>query len=245
MEDGMRPLLLALLAVAILAGCSRPKGGPGSALASGQAGEITFATPDNWTIHADYSPATSAKGAVILLHQRSGSAADWQPLVEKLNKAGLSALALDLRGAGRSKGTSNGDDAPWDTANDIAGAVAWLKGKGVEISRVGLAGASYGANNALRFAADNPTIPAVALLSPGENYHGLTVQEAAKKYNGAILLLSAKSDSITANGPVVITRSAPQPPDSHSYDGSAHGTDLFHDHPDTADTIASFFSGKL
>jgi dienelactone hydrolase len=243
----MKRLFLALTVLALLAGCGRQTGdssGRGGHSAS-NANEVTFSTSDNWTIHADYLPVPDPKGAVILLHQRNGSAKDWKPLEGKLNKSGLAALALDLRGAGRSTGTANGDSAPWDVTNDVTAAIEWLKSKGIAINHIGLAGASYGANNALRFAADNPSIKAVALLSPGEDYNGLTVQDAAKKFEGDILVLSAKSDSIAAKGPDAIAHSAAHPPDAHRYDGSAHGTDLFHDHPDSVDTIAAFFSGKL
>src|SRR5207237_815023 len=110
--------------------------------------EITYQDSDGWTIHGDYYPVAGSGKSVVLLHQRGGSADDWKRLVPKLNEEGISALAIDQRGAGRSTGPRNGDKAPWDTTPDIAGAVAWLATRQVTPPHIGLAGASYGANNA-------------------------------------------------------------------------------------------------
>jgi len=199
-----------------------------AAPAAGVAREITFRTVDGWTIHGDYSAVRDSTKAVVLLHQRGGSAADWKPLVARLNAAQIATLAIDQRGAGRSLGPQNGANAPWNTSNDIAGAVAWLGRKGFSPARIGLGGASYGANNALIYAAAHPGIPAVALLSPGANYNGLVTAPAAARYRGAILVLTAKDDPVTGGGPAAIAKAH-----THGtvqlvpYGGSAHGTGLF------------------
>jgi len=40
--------------------------------------EVRLKTNDGWTIVGDlYMPSGLARGAVVLLHQRSGSAYDW------------------------------------------------------------------------------------------------------------------------------------------------------------------------
>jgi predicted alpha/beta hydrolase len=80
---------------------------------------VQLKTPDGWIIVGDrYMPSGVAKGAVVLLHQRGGSAQDWQALSTALQKAGFIALAIDQRGAGRStQGPGpKGDDAPWATS---------------------------------------------------------------------------------------------------------------------------------
>ena len=251
MQFRYRLMALAGLAALAIAGCgkkeeSAPNPDVGAKTGgAATAGEITFATSDGWTIHADYAPAPGAKKAVILLHQRNGSAADWKPLVEKLNAAGIAALALDQRGAGRSQGRENGDNAPWDTSNDIAGAYDWLKQQGFAANHIGLAGASYGANNALLYAASHSLRPPVALLSPGTDYHGLKIELAASHYQGAVLILTAKDDTIPEDGPALINRVAPGPHELKSYDGKDHGTDLFAAHADSLDAITEFFKTKL
>lgn len=248
MRQRLSILAMALLTALVLAGCGRQEQAGG--IASGPvrtkrgASEITFQTEDGWTIHADYSPVSGAKAAVVLLHQRRRSAADWVPLVGKLNAAGITTLALDQRGAGRSRGAQNDEDAPWDTTGDIAGAVEWLKQKGFDPKHIGLAGASYGANNALIYAAAHPETPAVALLSPGSDYHGLRVEPAASQYRGAILVLTATGDSVTAGGPEVIARAA-SGTRLIQYESDAHGTDLFDPHPESLEAITDFFQQRL
>lgn len=245
----VQPRHMVLFLLATVAGCHRSDGGsaPGGAPGAGgaSANEITFKTADGWTIHADWSTPKGAAKAVILLHQRGGSASDWAPVVAKLNAAGIATLALDQRGAGRSQGPHNGDDAPWDTTPDIAGAVEWLKVKGIAANHVGLAGASYGANNALIYAAAHPQIPAVALLSPGANYQGLVIQPAAAKYHGAVLILTSSGDSITGEGPQIVERDSPGAKELKTYDGDAHGTAIFSAHADSIDAVTGFFKAKL
>src|SRR5262249_17128708 len=152
----------------------------------GEARQVHFKTTDGWTIVGDlYTPSGASKGAVILLHQRNGSARDWEPLCLALQKAGFTALAIDQRGAGRStQGPGpTGGNAPWPTSPDIAAAIKFLAVK----KPVGLAGASYGANNALIYAAANPKqVTGVALFSPGANYHGLDALTPARAYHGAV-----------------------------------------------------------
>ena len=163
--------------------------------------EITIETSDGWTLYGDlYEPPVAAKGAVILLHQYGGTAQDWQPLCAALEADGITALALDSRGAGRSaKGPGgSGEDAPWNTENDIAAALDALPAG----QPVALAGASYGANNALIFANAHPRrVRGIALFSPGANYHGLDALAPAKAYRGPILILTAAGDIIAASGP--------------------------------------------
>lgn len=206
------------------------------------AGEVTFTTSDSWTLHADYTAVPAARKAVVLLHQRGGSAADWQPILLKLAGIGLSVLAVDQRGFGRSAGSHAGEDPPWDTTHDIEAAIQWLGTKGFKPGDIGLAGASYGANNALIYAAAHPETPAVALLSPGKDYHGLKLEPAARLYKGRLLLLHAKDDSITQSGPDLLMKVSPGKPEMEVFSGNAHGTELFALHPESTDTLRSFFA---
>jgi dienelactone hydrolase len=208
--------------------------------ATGAVREIAFTTADGWTIRGDlYAPEGAAKGAVVLLHQRGGAAQDWQPLCAALQKAGLATLAIDQRGAGRStKGPGpTGADAPWLTTNDIAAALAQLSGQGP----AGLAGASYGANNALIYAAAHPDqVRGVALFSPGANYHGLDALQPAHAYHGAVLIYHASGDDIAGDGPKQIDAALTGPEHTlHLVEGSGHGTALL-DARATTETVAFF-----
>ncbi|MGC8668663.1 MAG: alpha/beta hydrolase [Chthonomonadales bacterium] len=204
---------------------------------------MTFRTTDGWTIHGRFYPDGKGLRAVVLLHQRGGSSADWDDAARKLSTAGLAVLAIDQRGAGASLGPQNGADAPWDTTRDIAGAVDWLKHRGFKPRHVALAGASYGANNCAIYASRTPEVPAVALVSPGANYHGLQIPEAFGRYPGAVLVLTARDDAITGGGPQLIKRLKPAA-ELKVYPGDAHGTALFADQPASLDALVEFLKNK-
>lgn len=248
----------ALGIVIMLAGCQSPStngvnSGSGNSMAGGPAGtkEVSFKTADGWNIFADlYLPAGTSKGAVIMLHQRNGAASDWNSLADALQKTGYTALAIDQRGAGRSvqgppgAPAAKGDDAPWDTTQDIAAAIAYLQDKGP----IGLAGASYGANNALIYAAAHPDqVKSVVLFSPGADYHGLNALTPAKTWQGPLEIFHDKGDSVAGNGPEQIDRASPSK--DHKLiltSGSRHGTDLLRDAlSDKANNPAAFFQRTL
>lgn len=188
--------------------------------------EVTLKTSDGWSIVGQlYPPVGQSKGGVVLLHQRGGSSADWNPLCTSLQEAGYAALAIDQRGAGKSTGPgSSGESAPWDTSGDIAAAAALMK----QYGHVTLIGASYGANNALIYAAaHSEEIHSVVLLSPGENYHGLEALPAAQKYPGHVLILHDRGDTVAGDGPSKINSASTL--SQHNlieYDGDGHGTEL-------------------
>ncbi len=209
--------------------------------------QVTYRDQDNWKIYGDlYKVGSSKGGAVVLLHQRNGAASDWDPLIPLLKRAGITVLAIDQRGAGRSIGPENGLSAPWNTEPDIAGAIRYLEDHvHIKAGRIGLCGASYGANNALRYAARTKNIPAVVLLSPGTDYHGLTVRSAAAEYKGPMLILSSKDDPIPEGGPQLINQLAKGPHEMLLYDGSRHGTDILTQYPAACNQISRFFSEHL
>ena len=206
---------------------SPPKSETATSPPSAAVQEVSFKTSDGWTIIGDlYSPTKKSVGAVILLHQRNGSAKDWKSLCTALQEAGITALAIDQRGAGRStQGPGpTGDDAPWPTSEDTTAAIASLK----TTRPIGLAGASYGANNALIYAAAHSNkIKGVALFSPGANYNGLDALAPAQSYKGSLTIYHDKSDSIAGDGPEKINTSTVSTDHAlHLSDGSKHGTDL-------------------
>jgi pimeloyl-ACP methyl ester carboxylesterase len=232
-----------------VAGCSSPpSGSPANSPSSPSRGsaaaqEVKLKTSDGWTIVGDlYTPSGTSKGAVILLHQRNGSGKDWEPLCLSLQKAGITALAIDQRGAGRStQGPgSPGGEAPWPTSPDIAAAIESVKNRG----SVGLAGASYGANNALIYAAAHPDqVKSIALFSPGADYHSLDALTPAKSWRGPLAIYHDKGDSIADTGPQQIDQATASTDHKLNLtDGSRHGTDLL---PDTTDSAVAFFQRTL
>jgi alpha-beta hydrolase superfamily lysophospholipase len=246
-----RSLCMCVLAVFALAGCDRRSNDANSLVGAPLgAKEVSFKTDDGWGIFGDaYVAANGSKGAVILLHQRDGAASDWKSLCSALQGAGYTALAIDQRGAGRSVQApggvgSKGDDAPWETGPDIAAAIKFVADKGP----VALVGASYGANNALIYAAAHPDeVKSVVLFSPGANYHGLDAVTAAKAWKGPLEIFHAAGDTIADGGPAAIDKATPST--DHKLivlKGSGHGTDLLREAmASTADSPVAFLKRTL
>jgi alpha-beta hydrolase superfamily lysophospholipase len=211
--------------------------------------QITLKTTDGWTIYGDMlRPIDKPLGAVIMLHQRGGSAADWKLLSEGLRKAGIASLAIDQRGSGRSVGakSESGDNAPWQTSGDIEAAVKYLKDHNFR-GHIGIVGASYGANNALIYAG-SPShvldVQAISLFSPGADYPNLNAAEAAKTWRGPMQIVYGLHDTVAGLGPQNLRDASP----SHDkvieqFDNEKHGTELLD--PETVDSCVVFFSRTL
>jgi len=122
---------------------------------------------------------------------------------------GFNVLAIDGRGFGESVKTTDGksispsrtDEAVKAMLGDVGAAFDFLsKQKNVDPNKIGVVGASYGSSLALIYAADNPKVAAVALLSPGLNYFGnMPTEPAVKKYgNRPLYLIAAEDDPESA-----------------------------------------------
>ena len=79
---------------------------------------------------------------------------------------------------------------------DVENAFIFLaEQKNVDAAKMGIVGASYGSSLAIIYAAENPKVKAVALLSPGINYFGnLPTEPAIKSYGDRPLLIVAAED---------------------------------------------------
>jgi alpha-beta hydrolase superfamily lysophospholipase len=130
--------------------------------------------------------------AVVLVHMLTRTKEDWRPFAERLQAAGFTAVAMDLRGHGRSEGAAAPAPA---MALDVLAALTWLAGRpDGSPGAVGIVGASLGASLALLAAADTPAVRAVAMLSPASDYRGIRIDAAARRYGTRPLLLVASSE---------------------------------------------------
>lgn len=160
-----RPTLAGLLAAAVLAIPVAP------AAAGGR--PVTFASPDGVSLAGQlYEAGQRPAPGVVLVHMLSRSRADWDVPAMMFQSLGVTALALDLRGHGGSGGAADLSAM----VQDVRAAVQFLSGRqGVRPDRIGIAGASLGANLALLIAAGEPTVRAVAAVSPSLDYRGVRV----------------------------------------------------------------------
>jgi alpha-beta hydrolase superfamily lysophospholipase len=155
---------------------------------------VSLRTEDGVLLAASwYEPATRPAPAVVLVHMLQRNRHDWDLLAFRLAAEGVGTLTVDLRGHGESQGTRPEDLA--QMVQDVRAARRFLVGRtDVVPGRVGLAGASLGANLVALLAASDPSVTSVALLSPSLDYRGVRIEPAVRKLAGRPLLLVAGDD---------------------------------------------------
>jgi pimeloyl-ACP methyl ester carboxylesterase len=210
----------------------------------GKVGEkITFTTEDGIVISGLYAAPSGSSKVFILLHGLGSGQEEWQPFVHYLVRAGYGFLSYDARGHGESVLTKDnrkityesfgapGPGSPWSfMVADLGRAVQFLNtAKGIPTRRIGLIGASLGANVALQYAANVKEVPAVVLLSPGLVYAGLTTREAARSFtNRPILLVASPDDTYAYQSSMILLRELQKDPRAQFMQGAAgHGVQMF------------------
>jgi alpha-beta hydrolase superfamily lysophospholipase len=207
--------------------------------------EVEIPTADGLVLRGTFVPGQDPDGsAVLLLHMYGSDHSSWRPFALALASSGVSSLAIDLRGHGATGGAED-----WTLAQqDTAAAIAWLRSvDGLDPERIGIAGASIGANLALVQAADDPgSVAAAAALSPGLDYFRVAIDGRAEELGDLPLFLAAsEQDGYSAETVRTIAAQAPVEPTAAIFDGSAHGTDMFAASPELAEMLVEFLRGAL
>jgi len=163
----------------------------------------------------------------------------WEPFSAELTGAGIASLAIDLRGHGETGGAEE-----WQLAQqDVAAAFEWLRrAPGVDPTRVGIVGASIGANLALVQAASYPSeVAAAALLSPGMDYFRVKIDGLAQEARGVPLFLAAsEGDGYSAETVSILAEEAAANHELSVFAGASHGTEMLAEHPQLAGKLISF-----
>lgn len=159
-------------------------------------------TKDSKKIAANFFDASQPAGWVLMIHMMPAVKESWNELSGRLQQSGYPSLAIDLRGHGESEGGPNGyrsfNDADHQASiHDLEAGAEFLKSRGAEPDKIILAGASIGANLALRYLAEHPESKKAILLSAGLNYRGAITEPPAKtvKADQKVLLASSEDDS--------------------------------------------------
>jgi dienelactone hydrolase len=262
-------LLLLTLAVAV-SGCSRPAPPAANSNANKNAApvatptpgpsepgapmRVTFSTDDDAAVQIVgdlYVPEKTPAPAVLALHQWDANRATYKDFAKQMREAGFVVLAIDGRGFGEATQGVDGKVEPrWNTHDDIAAAVDKLNEQpSVDPQRIGIVGASYGAANALIYAADDPVnVRSVALLSVGLNYHdSLPTEPAIKKYGDRpLLMVAAKDDAESASATEKLAAGAKNAKyRTQIYDAGGHGTALLAQSVGGAEIVKGFFVKTL
>lgn len=220
---------LALLALAVLdaQGASRP---------------VQLRAADGVAIAAAVYDAVPAPApAVVLVHMFTRSKDDWRPFAERLQAAGITAVAIDLRGHGQSGGSPTPAAA---MALDVRAALSWLAD--ARAGAVAVVGASLGASLALIAAAEVPAVRGVAMISPAADYRGVRLDGAARKYGLRPLLLVASSDDPYALRTVRALAGPEQAGRQQRLSAlAAHGTQLVGRDPEVAAALVDWLRRTL
>jgi dienelactone hydrolase len=192
----IRGLSIPLLSAALLAAfwCAGPR------LDASVAAErpVSFRADDTTMLAGTwYEPSQRPGPAVILVHMLDRSRRDWDHAASQLAAAGIGALAFDLRGHGES-GYAPRPSTPAELGAlvaDISAARRYLGSRAdVLPGRIGVAGASLGANLAVLAAAESASITSLALLSPSLDYRGVRIEALARKVGRPMMLVASDED---------------------------------------------------
>jgi dienelactone hydrolase len=221
---------------------------PADAAAATQ--RVTIRTDDGISLAATwYETGARSAPAVILLHMLHKSRLDWESVATRLAAEGIGALAIDLRGHGESSGSLQEGEAPDYSAlvRDVAAARRYLSSRpDVLQSRVGIAGASIGANLAVLEAAADPGIASLALLSPSLEYRGLRIEPAMKKYGARpALLIASDDDPYAMRSSKDLQKAGGGTREVHVLSHAGHGTVMLGHDPDLARTLVDWFHRTL
>ncbi len=217
-----------------------------AAVAAAAGRPVTLPATDGVTLAGQlYEAASRPAPGVVLVHMQSRTRADWDEVAQQLEAAGMTVLAIDLRG----HGASGGSAAPLAAmVLDVRAAVQWLSTRPtVRPDAIGVAGASLGANLALLAAADQPLVRAVAAISPSLDYRGLRVgPETMKKLSGRGVWLAASSeDPYSLRTLKDLTADESMPREQQLSAMAAHGTNLLTADKDLTRALVDWFRQRL
>lgn len=215
---------------------------------------ITFSVDSSITIVGSYWQGKGRR-AVILLHMMPATKESWIPLADRLHKAGMHVLAVDLRGHGESVRSTQGileyalftNEQHQASIADVEGAREWLHERGIAYQDILLGGASIGASLAMQYLARHSEASAAFLLSPGLAYRGIEILPLARQLHSGqrLFIASAEDDPRVANN----AAEARQIADAASctklfipYAAGGHGTDILVAHPELMDAIVTWLT---
>ena len=164
------------------------------------ASRVTLRTDDGLSLAATwYEPSTRPAPAVIFVHMLNRSRREWEQVAQRFASEGIGALTVDLRGHGESPGgvaAAAGGAADYAAlVLDVKAARRHLAERGdVQQGRVGIAGASMGANLAALEASADAGVASLALLSPSLDYRGLRIEASMRQFGERPALLVASDD---------------------------------------------------
>ncbi len=190
---------------------------------------------------------------IILLHALNGNHRDWAELPARLVNQGYAVLLVDQRGHGKSalKGQSwrSFKDSQWKRlSDDTLRMISFFQDSEdypqVDNSRVGVIGASIGANVALIAGArDNATdnkIKALITLSTGMKYKGLETTKPIYRYKSPLMMIASQNDKYAFESTQMLNRLHTGVKSIKLYKNIGHGTDMIRFFPELQKEIVQW-----
>jgi len=211
---------------------------------------VPLVTADGVALAGTYFEASRQPSPmVLLLHMPTRTRGDWREFGRRLAERGIGALAIDLRGHGESASdpaavASGGLQA---SVADARAGLAWLKGRPEAApGRIGVMGASLGANLAALAAAEDPAVRALVLLSATLDFRGVRTEAALRQYGArAALLVASQEDAYAIRSLRTLSAAGPGLREVRVLDGAGHGTLMLIRQPDLAGSLVDWLYSRL
>lgn len=209
--------------------------------------KVNFKTSDGVKIAGSYFPKEGAKKCAFLLHMKPETKESWNKFAGKLNKAGFSVLAIDLRGHGEST-EQNGkkinfkkfpNESHKACQKDVDAGIKFLAEKGFKEKDLIMVGGSVGANLAIDAMGRFSEIDLGVALSPGLEYLGVTTEDAMKKIkNGQnVFIVASKDDEYSYDSVEKLQGLNPSAVELKLYEDAGHAQRIFDKHPELMDEL--------
>ena len=188
--------IVASLLVAAIAGCGDDDGDAQTPQAQQPPGRAArFVATDGVELRGTLTPAGNGRApAIVLVHQRGGSAEQWDPLIPDLHQAGFTTLAYDSRDAGEL------DERVLQ--RDVAGALTYLREQAdVDAARLGVVGASIGAATAVLAIGTEQRrlLDAAVVMSPADSPLFIELATAGRFHPHDVLFVSDKRERVNSD----------------------------------------------
>ncbi len=244
-KEYVAALSAVLLAMVLMASSVEASGRP-----------VTFPSLDGTSLAAEFyessnRPSFASRASedrapgVVLVHMLSRNKGDWHGLPDRIQDAGITALAIDLRGHGGSSGSA-GDLAAM--VQDVRAAARWLASRpNVRPDAIAIVGASLGASLALLAATELPQVRAIGLLSPSLDYRGLRTDTGLVKRLGArsLWLAASSEDPLALRTQRDFAAETSGPREQHVSSAAGHGTVLLARDEDVARVLVDWLRRSL
>lgn len=231
----LKNILFLILLTILLAACTQESSPPPAAptadplTTNTMPKPVEITTKDSTVLKGTYYPSETIKSnapGLLLIHMANSNQEVWKPFAKAAQQAGYAILTLDLRGHGESGGNKY-NYLLMD--QDVEAGLNWMQSRPeINGDKIGIAGASIGANLGLQLASKNPKVKSVVLLSPGLNYDEITTIDALSSYGQRpVMFVAAEKDTYAADSVRTLNSQALGQHQMQIYPGTEHGTDIF------------------